>query len=57
MGPWTIDLGNVFGADTSSILDVWRPAMLFTITVGFLLWLAGLAMSGHTGGGGGESED
>ncbi len=57
VGPWTIDLGNVFGADTSSILDVWRPAMLFTITVGFLLWLAGLAMSGHTGGGGGESED
>ena len=53
----TIDLGHVLGTSTAPLLDVVRPAILFTAFVGILVWMAGFAVGGSTGGGGSAGED
>jgi hypothetical protein len=55
------NLGNVFGVDLSSVMNVVRPILLFLSLLALGVWLAGMAMGGSTsgggGGGGGEGGD
>jgi hypothetical protein len=49
-----INLGTVFGVDTGAFMDVWRPTIGFVTLVGITVWLAGFALGGHSGHGGGD---
>jgi hypothetical protein len=57
VGNWHIDFGHVFGQDTTVIRDVLWPIELFASFVALVVWLAGLAMGGSTGGGGRGGEE
>jgi hypothetical protein len=52
-----IDLGNVFGFDTSTVMGLVRPVLLAISLIGLVVWLGGMAMGGSTGGGGGAEAD
>jgi len=52
------NLGSVFGVDTSSVMSYIRPILLAVSLIGIVWWIAGFALGGSTGGGGGnEGED
>jgi hypothetical protein len=52
-----VDLGSIFGVDFSTVMGVVRPVLLVLSFIGLMVWLAGLAMGGSTGGGGDAAEE
>ena len=58
--PWSqslvVNLGDVFGVDLGSVMGYVRPILLFASFLGIMVWLAGFALGGSTGGGGGAAE-
>jgi hypothetical protein len=43
---WNINLGSVFGVDTSSIMAIVRPVLLFMSAIGLMVWLGSAALGG-----------
>ncbi len=53
-----VNLDHPFGADLSAVMATARPILLVLSFVGLVVWLAGIALGGSTGGGGSaEAED
>jgi hypothetical protein len=57
-GNLNVNLDHPFGADLSGIMSVLRIVLLVVSFLGLMLWAAGFALGGSTGGGGGaEAEE
>jgi hypothetical protein len=52
-----VDLGNMFGASTETVIEIVRPLFLFTAFLGFMLFLAGRSSHGESGQGGQTAAD
>ena len=57
-GSTDIDLGaTIFGVQLDSLMQYVRPVLLISAAIGLMVWLAGMAMGGSTGGGSGGEEE
>lgn len=55
-GNLNVNLDHPFGADLSSVMAICRVVLLVVSFLGLIYWLAGFALGGSTGGGGGAEE-